>query len=123
MRLISRASSSLAGATIFAYITMSSEYKKTTKDDIDFPNYCLFFAEHIVQSVETHTLIPDEYGNLRLEIKTSQHPYCSDAFALISKGLKRHGIFVFTPTYKIVWEYGEKYYIYSFDILVDDLPF
>ena len=79
---------------------MSSEYKKTTKDDIDFPNYCLF-----------------------LEIKTSQHPYCSDAFALISKGLRRHGIYVFSPTYHIMWEYGEKYYIYNFDILVDDLPF
>ena len=32
------------------------EYKKTTKEDIDFPNYCFFFIKEINESLEENDI-------------------------------------------------------------------
>ena len=100
------------------------EYKKITKEDINFPLYCLFFISELQKAInETPlTLKPFE-----ICIKTV-FPYCSDAFELIIKTFERKGLNVMTPTYRLEWAKGVKYYNYrwKFSLLpndIDDLPF
>lgn len=102
------------------------EYKKITKEDIDFPNYCLFFIKEIIDSLEEYD-IKNPGDELSLEIETTQHPYCYDAFELIAKTFNRKGYDMKIPTFKLKNENGIKTYTYKWKILKIqdsyDLPF
>jgi len=102
------------------------EYKKTTKKDVDFPNYCLFFIREIIDSLDEYD-IHDPGDELQLEIETSQHPYCYEAFELIVKTFERKGYDVRIPTFKLEKKDGSKTYVYKWNLVklpnVEDLSF
>ena len=67
------------------------EYRKITKDDVDFPAFCLFFIKRIMANIEEA-----EEGNpiswrLTIEINTEDYPYCYDAFELVIRTIKWKG--------------------------------
>ena len=103
-----------------------AKYKKITKDDIDFPNYCFFFIKEIIDSLEEHD-IKEPGDELTLEIGTHEYPYCYDAMALIVKTFERMGYNTRTPTYKLTKEDDIKTYTYKWKLVkspnLDDLPF
>ena len=100
------------------------EYKKITKEDIDFPRYCLFFIRKIQEGLNGGEL--DEKECLVVDID-SIYPYCSDAFDLITKTFERKGIDVMIPTFKVESISNVKHYIYKWKFRklgkLDDLPF
>lgn len=101
---------------------MLDNYKKITKEDIDFPNYCLFFIENLEEEIKNTDL---ENNDLELKIH-STYPYCYDAFALVKKTFEKRGVEVKIPTFRLMSEDGDgtKHYLYKFDISkIDDLPF
>ena len=92
------------------------EYKKITKEDVDFPRYCHFFIKEIVESL-------DEY-----DIKeTSQYPYCYEAFELVVRTFERKGYDVRIPNFHMDKRDGTKFYTYKWNFRklpnVEDLPF
>ena len=60
---------------------MANTYKKLTKEDIDFPNYCLFFIRCLQEAIDKSELSYVDF--LEVHIGTT-YPYCSDAFDLIT---------------------------------------
>lgn len=104
-----------------------SEYRKITKEDIDFPNYCFFFIREIQDSlVEKEIKNPGD--ELSLEIETSQHPYCYDAFELIARTFTRKGFSINIPSFHLTKKKDNtKVYTYKWKIIkraIDDgLPF
>lgn len=100
------------------------EYKKITRDDIDFPRYCLFFIKKIQDKLDGEGL--NENADTEVVIETV-YPYCSDAFDLITKTFERKGIDAMTPTFKIEYKFNVKHYIYRWRMRklskLDDLPF
>ena len=105
---------------------MYGEYKKITKEDVDFPDYCYFFIKEIKESLEEEE-IKDPGDELELELDTPDHPYCYEAFELIVKTFQRKGYDIRIPTYHLEKEDGIKHYIYKWKIKklpnVDNLPF
>ena len=103
-----------------------SEYKKKTRDDVDFPNYCLYFISEIKESLDRND-ITNAGDELTLEITTSDYPYCYDAFELIARTFKRINYSMSTPTFVLKNEDGVKMYIYKWKITKlddkDGLPF
>ena len=73
------------------------EYKKTSKYDVDFPAYCLFFIKKLM-AYEKCVVRPDE--KLEIEITTSDYPYCYDAFEIVVKTMERRGISTKIPSFK-----------------------
>ena len=103
---------------------MSEAYKKLTKEDIDFPRYCLFFIKKLQEAIDGNEL---EY-NKPIEVNVdSTFRYCSDAFELITKTFERKGLIVSVPTFRLVNENNVKHYIYKWKfqryVNYDDLPF
>lgn len=100
------------------------EYKKITKDDIDFPRYCLFFIKTIQERLDEKEL--DDTVFSEIEVLTT-YPYCSDAFDLITKTFEKKGFDVKTPTFKLELINKVKHYNYKWrmkkSINCDDLPF
>ncbi len=98
------------------------EYKKITKEDINFPNYCLFFIEKIQEAIDINGITCEEF--LSIDIDTL-YPYCSEAFDLIVKTFEKKDMVVMTPTYKMEKEDGIRHYHYKWKLkkAVDDLPF
>lgn len=100
------------------------EYKKITKEDIDFPRYCLFFIKKIQDRLDEEELDEKTYLEILIE---SVYPYCSDAFELITRTFERKGIDIMTPTFKIEYKFNVKHYIYKWRMRklseLDDLPF
>jgi hypothetical protein len=98
------------------------EYKKTTKYDIDFPAYCYFFLEKLIQS---SNCLVKPYDKLDVEIKTTTHEYCYDAFELIARTMKRKGILTRIPTF--VRNKDTLCYKFKLEKMInveyDDLPF
>lgn len=103
-----------------------AEYKKITKEDVDFPNYCFFFIKEIMDSLDEYD-IKEPGDELTLEIETVTYPYCYDAMALIMKTFERLGYDMKVPTYKMSKEDDIKTYTYKWRIVkspnLDDLPF
>lgn len=103
---------------------MADTYKKLTKEDIDFPNYCLFFIRCISEAIDGSELSYVDF--LEINIGTT-YPYCSDAFDLIIKTFERKGLDVRTPTFKMNVEDGVKQYNYKWKLRkgtsASDLPF
>ena len=104
---------------------MAERYKKITKDDINFPKYCLFFIENIQEKLNESTF--DEKPIVDAIVETT-HPYCSDAFDLIMKTFERKGIDMMTPTFKMEYKLNVKHYTYKFKLRklpsnIDNLPF
>jgi len=103
---------------------MADTYKKLTRDDIDFPNYCLFFIKSIQEAIDKCELSYTDF--LEINIDTT-YPYCSDAFELVSKTFERKGFDVRTPTFKIEIRDKVKYYDYKWKLRkgvdLSDLPF
>lgn len=103
-----------------------SEYKKMTKDDVDFPNYCLYFISEIKESLDRND-ITNAGDELTLELTTSEYPYCYDVFKLVAKTFQRLKYNISTPTFVLKREDGIKKYIYKWRIIKldenDDLPF
>ena len=104
------------------------EYKKTTKNDIDLPNYCLFFIEKIQKQLAKVDF--DKHRNAEIFINTSSHPYCYDALELIVRTFTRKGYRLNIPTYKLILKGGKKSCEYKWVIEkkndcndCDDLPF
>jgi hypothetical protein len=99
------------------------EYKKTTIDDINIPQYCLFFIETIQDEINKTDF--EEYDTVELEIITSKYPYCYDALKLVVKTFTRKGFYVKIPTFTSYKDdKGIKVWDYKWDIkLSDDLPF
>ena len=99
-------------------------YKKLTREDIDFPNYCLFFIRCIKEAIDTSELKYTE--DLEINIGTT-YPYCSDAFDLIMRTFERKGLQMRTPTFKLELKDSEKYYNYKWrvrkSVNLNDLPF
>ena len=97
---------------------------KITKEDIDFPKYCLFFIRKIQEKLDKEEL--DEKDYLEVNIETL-YPYCSDAFDLIMRTFERKGVDVMIPTFKVEHKYNVKHYIYRWRFRklgkIDDLPF
>lgn len=97
---------------------------KLSKEDIDFPKYCLFFIKKIQEELDKEELNETTYSEVIVE---SIYPYCSDAFDLIMKTFERKGIDVMIPTFKVEYKLNVKYYIYKWKfrklIKFDDLPF
>jgi hypothetical protein len=104
---------------------MAKEYHKTTKDDIDFPGFCLYFIRELLESVEEANLKDNE--ELEVSITSYEFPYCSDAFSLVSRTLARKGFSCTMPTFKIEMDGKLKGYNYKWIIkplgAYDDLPF
>ncbi len=102
------------------------EYKKITKEDVDFPRYCHFFIKEIIESLDEYD-IKDPGDELDLEIETSQHPYCYEAFELVVRTFERKGYDVRIPTFHMVKRDGTKFYTYKWKFRklpnVEDLPF
>lgn len=105
---------------------MANVYKKTTKEDIDFPRYCHFFIKEILESLEENE-IENPGDELELVLETSQYPYCYEAFELVVRTLERKGFESRIPTFHLKKQDGEKVYIYKWKIKklpsADDLPF
>lgn len=102
------------------------EYKKITKNDINLPQYCLYFIE-VIQN-ELNKTDFDEYEELVLTVETSRYPYCYDAFELITRTFERKGYWMQIPTFKTEKDDdGKKTYRYKFNIkeitYKNDLPF
>lgn len=102
------------------------EYKKITKEDIDFPKYCLFFIRKIQEAIDK---VKDNLSYVefsKVEVETT-YPYCSEAFDLIAKTFTRKGLEMQTPTYKMDKVDGIPHYIYKWgvrkEVDYDDLPF
>ena len=99
-------------------------YKKLTREDIDFPNYCLFFIRCIQEAIDNSELKYTE--DLEINIGTT-YPYCSDAFDLIMRTFERKGLDMRTPTFKLELKNNEKYYNYKWrvrkSVNLNDLPF
>jgi hypothetical protein len=102
------------------------EYKKITKEDIDFPKYCLFFIKNIQEAIDKTNGRLSYVEFLKVEIDTT-YPYCSEAFDLIAKTFTRKGLEMQTPTYKMDKVDGVNHYVYKWGIRkeldYDDLPF
>ena len=102
---------------------MVNQYKKITKEDIDFPKCCKFFISNLDEEIKATNL---DKNDLEVLIYSS-YPYCYDVFSLVTKTYKKKNILVKTPTYKTSEENGKKTYIYKFEISKidnsDDLPF
>jgi len=102
------------------------EYKKITKDDIDFPRYCLYFIKQIQSAIDGNNY--DSKNFLEIVID-STYQYCSDAFDLIVKTFENKGYNVMTPTFKMTYISGVKHYSYRWKIKkyslddIDNLPF
>lgn len=105
---------------------MHGEYKKITKEDIDFPRYCHFFIKEIDESLKENE-INNPGDELDLEIETSTYPYCYEGFELVKKSFERKHFQINIPTFTTKMEDGVKYYIYKWTIRklskIDDLPF
>ena len=102
---------------------MSDGYRKLTRDDIDFPRYCLFFIKKIQENIDENGIKDKEFLSFYVD---TLYPYCSDAFDLIVKTFERKGFDVNTPTFKLKYESNVKHYIYKWSVrkhCVDDLPF
>lgn len=103
-----------------------SEYKKLTKDDIDFPKYCLFFIRKIQEAIDNPKSSLSYVEFLKVEVETT-YPYCSEAFNLIAKTFTRKGLEMRTPTYKMNKVDGIPHYLYNWgvrkEVDYDDLPF
>ena len=99
-------------------------YKKLTREDIDFPNYCLFFIRCIKEAIDNSELKYTE--DLEINIGTT-YPYCSDAFDLIMRTFERKGLQMRTPTFKLELKDKKKYYNYKWrvrkSVNLNDLPF
>ena len=97
---------------------------KLTKEDIDFPRYCLFFIRKIQEELVKQELDEKEFIFIVVE---STYPYCSDAFDLITKTFERKGVDIMTPTFKLQYKDNVKYYTYKWKLRklkkLDDLPF
>jgi len=91
------------------------EYKKTTKEDIDFPRYCHFFIKEILESLEEND-VNCKGDELELILETPNHPYCYDAFELVVRTLGRKGFESKIPTFHLKTENGEKVYVYKWVI-------
>jgi hypothetical protein len=89
---------------------MSEGYKKLTKDDIDFPTYCLFFIKKLQETIDDEGL--DEFIFTEVSVETT-YPYCAEAFELINKTFERKGIEMRTPTYRLAYKHGVKFYTYK----------
>ena len=104
-----------------------SEYKKTTKEDIYFPDYCLFFIKEIKESLDENG-ITNPGDELDLEIETVGYPYCYDAFKAVVRALRKKGYLMNVPGFKREKREGkEDMIVYKFVIrkmgVDDDLPF
>ena len=103
---------------------MSETYKKLTKEDIDFPRYCLFFIKKLQEAIDGSDMEDDKAIEVNLD---STFRYCSDAFDLITKTFERKGLIVSVPTFRLVYENNVKHYIYKWKFQkhpnYDDLPF
>jgi len=102
------------------------EYKKITKDDVNFPAYCLFFIKRLLANIQEAEL--DEGTTLTLRIDTSEHPYCYDAFELVVRTLERKGYTTRIPGFKREKTVGKPdVFQYKWTIKktkkLDDLPF
>ena len=103
------------------------EYKKITKDDINFPEYCLFFIKRLLRYATNG--LGREDDKLTIEISTSNHPYCYDAFELVVKTMERKGYSTRIPAFKREKIEGKddilhyKFTIKRLEKEYDDLPF
>lgn len=102
-------------------------FKKITKEDVNFPEYCLFFLKRLLRYT---TAIGGVDDKLELEITTNDkdHPYCYEAFELIVRTLERKGISTRIPGFKREKEEGKDDILrYKFTLRrmprYDDLPF
>ena len=102
------------------------EYKKITKEDINFPKYCLFFIKKIQETIDKNKASLSYVEFLKVEVDTT-YPYCSDAFDLIEKTFTRKGFELQTPTYKREVIDGIPHYLFKWgvrkEVDYDDLPF
>ena len=104
---------------------MCGEYKKITKEDVDFPDYCYFFIKEIKESLEENEIV-NPGDELELELETYDHPYCYEAFALVAKTFGRMGYRMAIPTFVTKKVNGIKQYTYKWKIIKlakDGLPF
>ena len=102
------------------------KYKKTTKEDIVLPQYCLYFIEAIQDEIDDTDF--NIYSEIVLTVETSKYPYCYEAFELVARTFERKGWWVKIPTFKTyIDSIGKKVYKYKFIIkeinYTDDLPF
>jgi hypothetical protein len=101
------------------------EYKKTTKNDVDFPAYCYFFIKRLIEYGK-YVVRPDD--KLDIEITTTNHPYCYDAFELVVRTMERKGISTRIPAFRREKVEGKDdilHYKFTLKKFVkhDDLPF
>ncbi len=100
------------------------EYKKITKEDIDFPRYCLFFIKRIQDKLDEEDVKERVYTEVLID---TIYPYCSDVFDLVIKTFERKGFDTMTPSFKIEYKFNVKHYIYRWRMRklskLDDLPF
>lgn len=103
---------------------MADTYKKLTREDIDFPSYCLFFIRSLQEAIDKSELSYVDFLEVRIG---TTYPYCSDAFDLIYKTFERKGLDIRTPSFKMEEKDGIKYYDYKWKLRkgtsVSDLPF
>ena len=108
------------------FFYVMGEYKKITKKDIDFPNYCFFFIKEIKESLDEYD-VNDVGDELTLELTTSKYPYCYDALELVARTFKRLKYSMSTTAYKTSVKDGVKKYTYTWKITkigeFDNLPF
>ncbi len=101
------------------------EYKKITKNDVDYPAYCYFFIKKLVEYGKC-VVKPDD--KLEVTISTPNYPYCYDAFELVVRTMERKGISTRIPAFKREKREGKKdmlHYKFTLKKLLNynDLPF
>jgi hypothetical protein len=102
---------------------MSEGYKKLTKEDIDFPRYCLFFIKKLQEAIDGKELEKHKFLEIVID---STYPYCSDALELVIKTFERKGLDIMIPTFKLEYKFTIKHYIYKWKLKIhsyDGLPF
>lgn len=97
---------------------MAAEYKKTTRNDINFPLYCLDLINGIKEIV-------DGDKNAKEVVLYMNQPYCFDAIDLVTRTFHRKGIWLNKLNYRLIKSEGcETRYCYKWEVSrLDDLPF
>ena len=74
-----------------------NEYKKLTKDDVNFPKCCYFFINELLNYLSS---IDENKIQFEKIVESTEVPYCYDVISMVIKTLKSKGYIAQIPAYK-----------------------
>ena len=100
------------------------ECKKVTGDNFDFPGYCYYFINKLLEYSKC-IVRPDD--KLDITLITPYHPFCYEGLEVVAKTLERKGFSTRIPTFHRMKKGGKDMFHYGFTLKkhvnCDDLPF